>query len=193
MRDGGGDGGPLRWKVFGERTLYDQNRTSFGLTEVETPSGRRFEHPVTRYPTVAVGLVLDERERVLLYRRHRFVVDAAGWELPSGVVEPEEHAAVTAVRAVEEATGWRPASPMVHLMTFQPMVRAVAAQHELFLAEGATPVGDRSTEYCAGTDGECVEWVPLAAGPGRIAAGDVRDGGSLIGLLYLLALRAKRA
>jgi 8-oxo-dGTP pyrophosphatase MutT (NUDIX family) len=46
-------------------------------------------------------------ERVLLMRRHRFIVDRWVWELPGGYVDDGEGSGAAAAREVEEETGWR--------------------------------------------------------------------------------------
>ncbi|HEX5494035.1 MAG TPA: NUDIX domain-containing protein [Mycobacteriales bacterium] len=185
MRDASGEDTP-RSRVLGGRQVYGDGRVKLDLLDVEQPGGPRTEQVVVRLPRVALGVVLDEQERVLLRWRHRFVSDTFGWELPSSEVEPDEQAAVTAVRAVLGDTGWRPASPMVHLMTCAPVADRVDRPHELFLAEGADHVGGVEPP-------PRVDWIPLATVPDLARQGEITDCGSLIGLLYTLALRAKRA
>lgn len=187
MEPGGDDA--LRWTVVGTRPVYDDQQVRVDLAEVHPPGRDRGERRVVRLNRVAVGMVLDEQERVLMTWRHRFISDAFGWEVPAAQVEPEEHAAASAVRAVEEDTGWRPASPMWHLLTFQPVAGTVDAPHEVYLAEGAEPFPGAAR----GHPHQPVQWISLAAVPSLIERAQITDAASLVGLLYLTALRAKRA
>jgi 8-oxo-dGTP pyrophosphatase MutT (NUDIX family) len=98
----------LRTKVFGERMIYGNPWVRLMLVDIGPPDGRRFEHHVVRLQTVALALVLDDQDRVLMLWRHRFITDEWGWELPDGIVSAEEDPAGTAAREVEEETGWRP-------------------------------------------------------------------------------------
>ncbi len=170
--------------VFGERTLYVSRWVRLVLVDVETPDGRRFEHHVVRLARVAIAVVLDGEDRVLLMWRHRFVPDAWGWELPGGIVEDGEDAAAAAARETEEETGWRPGQ-LRPLTSFQPMVGMVDTPHDVFLAESATKVGEPTDQEEAGR----VEWVALADVPDLIEKGLVAGSGSLVGLLQVLALR----
>jgi len=188
-----------RSRVLNGRQVYSDGRLRLDKLDVESPEGPRTEQLVVRLPRVALGVVLDEQERVLLRWRHRFVTDTFGWELPSSDVEPDEQAAVTAVRAVLADTGWRPASPMVRLITCVPVADLIDRPHDLFLAEGADYIGNATGDTTGSTAGGAerppprVDWIPLAIVPDLARQGEITDCASLVGLLYTLSLRAKRA
>ena len=96
-----------RWKVFGSRSsLQESAGWTLEFFDVETPGGARFEHHVLRMQRVAVVLVIDDAERLLMLRRHRFIDDSWGWEVPVGIVEPTEEPMHAALREVREETGW---------------------------------------------------------------------------------------
>ena len=97
--------------------------------------------------------------------------------------EPE----VTAVREIEEETGYRPRS-IEHLVTFEPMIGMVRNAHHVFLARGAERVAE-PTEKNEGR----FEWVPLADVPKFIAEGKVVNSGTLIALLHVLAISGSSA
>lgn len=174
----------METQVFGERLLYDSRWVRLVLVDVQTPDGRRFEHHVVRLGRVALAVVIDDDDRVLLMWRHRFVTDAWGWELPGGIVEDDESSADAAARETEEETGWRPAD-LKPLVAYQPMVGMVDTPHELFVAHGATKVGEPTDLEEASR----VEWVPLTDVPALIKKGLVAGSGSLVGLLHVLATR----
>jgi 8-oxo-dGTP pyrophosphatase MutT (NUDIX family) len=172
-----------RWTIHGERIIDESRRLCLSIAEVELPDGVRFEQYVLRLPKAAVMVVLDDqRERVLMMWRHRFIIDRWVWELPGGYVDPEEDPAVTATREVEEETGWRPreARPLV---SFQPMLGSADAENLLFISYGAEHTGQRPDI----NEAQKVEWIALASVPELIARGDIAGAGSLVGLLHVLA------
>ena len=134
----------LRWRVHGERPIYENQWVRLTLVDVEPPAGDRFEHHVVRLQRVALAVVLDQDDRVLMMWRHRFATDEWGWELPGGIVEADEDGESTARREVEEETGWRP-RPLAHLVSFQPMPGMVDTPHEVYIGHGAERVGTRPT------------------------------------------------
>jgi 8-oxo-dGTP pyrophosphatase MutT (NUDIX family) len=152
-----------------------------GQVDVELPDGARFWHHVVRLHRAAMMVLMDGQDRVLLLWRHRFVQDRWGWELPGGLIDEGEEPAETAVRELEEETGYR-AGQVEHLITFQPMVGMVDSEHVVFTGRDPEKTGE-PTET---TEVERMEWVPLASVPGMIAAGEIWNSGTLVALLRLL-------
>lgn len=173
-----------RWKVFGERNLYDNPWVRLVQVDVEPPNGHRFWHHVVRLQTVAAAIVLDDQDRVLMLWRHRFVTDGFAWELPGGIVSGDEDGAATAVREVEEETGWRPTGQPEHLISFQPMPGMVDTPHEVYVIRGAEYVSEPTDAEEAGR----VEWISVSDIAGMIRRREVAGSGTLVGLLYFLAL-----
>jgi 8-oxo-dGTP pyrophosphatase MutT (NUDIX family) len=175
----------LRWQVHGERTLYDNRWVRLAQVDVTAPDGARWWHHVVRLQTVALAVVLDDRDRVLMLWRHRFAVDAFGWELPGGIVAAGESGVETAVRETVEETGWRPSGPGDPLISYQPMPGMVDTPHEVYLFRGAEHIGDPTDAEEAGRVG----WLPLTEVLTLVRRGEMAGSGSLVGLLYLLASR----
>jgi 8-oxo-dGTP pyrophosphatase MutT (NUDIX family) len=172
-----------RWTIHGERVVDESRRLRLSIADVELPDGVRFEQYVLRLPKAAMMVVLDEaRERVLMMWRHRFIVDRWVWELPGGYVDPEEDAAVTAAREVEEETGWRPCE-VRPLVSFQPMLGSADAENLLFVSHGAEHTGQPPDI----NETQKVEWISLTSVPELIERGDIAGAGSLVGLLHVLA------
>jgi hypothetical protein len=101
-------------------------------------------------------MVLDDAgERVLMMRRHRFIVDRWVWELPGGYVDDGEDPAAAAARELEEETGWRPLG-IEFVMSSQPMIGNADYPQDLYLARplraeraAASSTGCPSPVVCA--------------------------------------------
>jgi 8-oxo-dGTP pyrophosphatase MutT (NUDIX family) len=181
MTDQARDG--RRWNIAGERRVYDNEWVTVGLVDVQLPSGEQFEHHVVTLKPAAMTVVLDDsNEHVLMAWRHRFAPDVWNWELPGGLLDLGETPAETAAREVEEETGYR-ARSVEHIVTFEPNIGMVRNAHHVFLARGVEKVAEAS-ELNEGT----FEWVPLADVPALIHSQQIVNSGSLVGLLYVLAL-----
>ncbi|MFF4894300.1 NUDIX hydrolase [Micromonospora chersina] len=175
-----------RWTIHGERVVDDTRRAQLSIASVELPDGVRFEQYVIRAPRSAMVAVLDDRQRLLLMRRHRFVFDRWVWELPGGYVDDHEEPAFCAAREVEEETGWRPGD-VEPLLTFQPWVGTADAENLLFLSRGAKRIG-APTDV---NEAEQVAWIPLVEARELVNSGEIVGAGTVIAVLELVAREAR--
>ncbi|MFI2711225.1 NUDIX hydrolase [Micromonospora sp. NPDC018662] len=175
-----------RWTIHSERVVDDTRRARLSIAEVELPDGVRFEQYVIRAPRSAMVALLDDQERLLLMRRHRFVFDRWVWELPGGYVDGEEQPAACAVREVEEETGWRPQG-VEPLLSFQPWVGTADAENLLFLARQAEHIGTPVDV----NEAEQVAWIPLDEAYRLVARGEIVGAGTVIAVLELVARKAR--
>ena len=169
------------WNILGERLVDDTRRLRLSIADVELPDGVRFEQYVLRIPKAAMVVVVDDAKRVLMMRRHRFIVDRWVWELPGGYVDPDEDPAAAATREVEEETGWRPQS-IEPLASFQPMIGSADAENLLFWSDGAE-LSDSQPDI---NEAESIEWLPLSSVETKIASGEIIGAASIIGLLAVM-------
>ena len=172
-----------RWRTFGERTIYDSQWVWLGQVDVQMPNGERFWHHVVRLPRAAAMVLVDDQNRVLMLWRHRFVQDRWGWELAGGLIDVGEEPEQTAVRELEEETGYQ-AGRIDHLATYEPMVGMVTSEHVVFIGRDPERIGEPTDA----TEADRIEWVPLASVPALVASGQIWNSGTLIGLLGCMAL-----
>jgi 8-oxo-dGDP phosphatase len=172
---------PGRWRTFGERAIYESPGLHLGQIDVELPGGGRHWHHVVRLHQTAMLALVDDRNRVLLVRRHRIVPGRWGWEIPGGLVDEDEQPADATARELEEETGYR-AGHVEHVATFQPMPEMIDAEHFVYVGTNPERIGDPTSL------GEVarVEWVPLASVPQLIDAGEIWNAGSLVALSRVL-------
>lgn len=105
------------------------------------------------------------------------------WELPGGIIDAGETPEQTAGGEIEEETGYRPRA-LEHLVTFEPMIGMVESPHHVFLGRGAEYVGEPTEQ----TEMSHMEWTPLNQVPALIRDGLVKNSGTLVALLHVLAL-----
>lgn len=169
-----------KWRTFGERAIYESPEVWLGQVDVGLPSRERVWQHVVRLPR-AVSVVLLGQSGVLFVRRYRFIQERWGYELPGGWVDEGEDPRDAAVRELEEQTGYR-ADELEHLMTFQPVPETVDAEQVVFLGRNAQQVGEPIR-----SEGVEQEWLPLGSVIGLMAARQIWDAASVMGLLSYLA------
>jgi 8-oxo-dGDP phosphatase len=171
----------MQWKVHGERQIYANRWVNLWLVDVEQPDGRRWEHHVVRLRSLAAVVVMDDRQRVLMQWRHRFIPDMWGWEIPMGLIEEGEAPEQAAAREVEEETGWRPCG-LRQLVYAQPANGITDSEHFIFRADGAEYVGPPTER----NESDRIEWVPIAKIRSMIDRREIFSSASLLGLMYVL-------
>lgn len=175
-----------QWIIHGERVIDDSRRTVLSVATVQLPDETRFEQYVLRVPPSATVVVLDERDRVLLLHRHRFVIDRWVWELPGGYIDPAERPEAAAAREMLEETGWRPRS-IERLGSFQPMTSMIESENHLFLARGADDTGQPRDI----NEADEISWIDLHEAIAMTETGEIAGAGSVVGLLKTWAIRAR--
>ncbi|MEV7589896.1 NUDIX domain-containing protein [Streptomyces sp. NPDC089922] len=171
----------MRWRIHGERTVHDTPWVRLRSLDVEQPDGALVAYDVVRLRDLAVTAAVDDRQRVLMMWRHRFVTDTWAWELPMGLVEDGESPEAAAARELEEETGWRP-SALRELVYAQPAAGITDTQHFVFRADEVRRVGEPTER----NESDRVEWIPLAEVPGMIARREIVSGATLVGVMALL-------
>jgi 8-oxo-dGTP pyrophosphatase MutT (NUDIX family) len=177
--------GRAQWLIHGERLVDENPHIRVSLADVELPDGTTFTQYVFRMRRCVVVLVLDDQgSRLLLMRRHRFIIGKWVWELPGGYVDDGEDAAAAAVREAEEETGWRPRD-VRFVLSYQPMIGNADFPRDLYLARGADHMREPATDEAA-----AVCWVPLEEAAAMITSGEIAGAGTIIGVQHALMLRA---
>lgn len=158
------------------------------LVDVEAPEGSRFEYHVVELSPIAIALIVDEEDRVLLLWKYRFPVAQWGYEMPGGLVDDGEGAALAAARETAEESGHRVTGEAEHLLSIEPLPGQVRARVDVYLFRGAEHVGDPTDPEEVGD----VEWVDLARVPELVAQGKVLGAATATALLYYLSTRSSQ-
>ena len=172
------------FRQTGEQVIHEGWIMKLVRGEFEGPDGTRFERDIIRHPG-AVGVVAVDGPEVVLVRQYRPVMDDDLLEIPAGTRDhPGEAPEATARRELEEEIG-ATASSLEHLATYWVAPGVSDEKMYLYLATGLT-FGSRRLD---GIEEQhmTVERIALAEGPALIAAGEIVDAKSIVGLLLATA------
>jgi ADP-ribose pyrophosphatase len=159
------------------------------VDRVRIPNGTELELEMIRHPgAAAVVPLLSDGDAadptVLLIRQYRYAADGMVWEIPAGVLEPGEAPEACARRELREETG-ADAQRIEHLTTIFTTPGFTDERIHLFLATGirggtAAPNADELIETVA---------VPMSRALGMVRDGEIRDGKTVVALLYVAGFR----
>jgi ADP-ribose pyrophosphatase len=167
------------------RLIHDGRVVHLSVDLVRFPDGREGELEFIRHRGAsAVVPLLGEPEDpdpyVVLIRQYRYATGGVVYEIPAGIPEEGEGWEACARRELEEETGYRGAhfKPLTELFTTPGFTNELI---HFFLATGLTPgeVNRDEDEYI-----EVVN-IPFSEALALIQKGEIRDGKSVSGLLFV--------
>jgi ADP-ribose pyrophosphatase len=172
------------FRRISERQVHEGRAIDVVVAEFETPDGEIVERDVVRHPGAVSVVPLDGDEFVLV-RQYRAPAEADLLEIPAGKRDvPGEPPGDTALRELAEEVGLTTSVPLVLLSEFYNSVGFSDEYSHVFLATDLEPVPlDRQ-----GPEEQhmTIERWPVDAVAGAIAAGEIKDAKTVIGLLAAL-------
>lgn len=169
------------FRQLGERQIWRGHVLTLVEASFEAPDGERFDREVVRHPGAVSVVAVDDGGRAVLVRQFRAALNAELLEIPAGKRDVDgESPELTAERELAEEVALR-AGRLELLAEFYNTPGFCDERAFVYLARDLSPV-DGSLQ---GPEERhlTVERVALADVPARIAAGDLVDAKSIIGLL----------
>lgn len=171
----------LGWETLDRETAYTCPGFDVIHEAVRLPDGTITDFDYLSEPPAVVVLPFTPDEELVVVEEWRQAVDRVSRGLPAGSVEPSDDGlGEAASRELEEETGYE-AGELEHLISVEPANGLLDSVHHHFVARDCTPTGERDHD-----DDESirVDTTSLPALKTAIAAGDVRDGRTVVGVLY---------
>lgn len=170
-----------RARLIRSQTLYEGRVVRLKLDDVIEPGGVRATREVVVHSGSVVVMPCLADGRVVLVRQFRHAVGRSLWELVAGGLKSGERALPAARRELLEETGYR-ARKFELLLRFFPSPGFLSEEMHLVQARDLTlakaqPEEDERIEVGRFSRPELGQ---------MIASGTIRDGKTLIGLLWLL-------
>lgn len=168
-----------------DEVLHDGFVVKLCRSTFEAPDGTRFDRDVVRHPgAVSVVPLLDDGTLVMV-RQYRAAIDSLVLEIPAGKRDvPGEAPEVTAARELVEEVGMS-AGRLEHLAVFHNSIGFSDEESHVYLGTRLEPAEmDRQ-----GIEEQHMEivHVPLSDAAAMIAAGEITDAKTVIGLTLTLA------
>jgi ADP-ribose pyrophosphatase len=169
-----------RLRVLDSRTLYHGRVLTLKVDEVIEPSGVRAAREVVVHRGSVVVLPRLADGRIVLVRQYRYAVRQSLWELVAGGLDARETVLAAARRELTEETGYH-SRRMRHMLSYYPSPGFLSERMHLVEARDLTlakaqPEEDERIEVGRFRESELRR---------MMASGEICDGKTLVGLLWL--------
>lgn len=172
------------------RRVYTGRIVSLDIDTVQYPDGSTGELEMLRHSgaSAVVPFLSDpagDDPQILLLRQYRYAAEGYLYEIPAGRLDPGEDPLACARRELREETGCD-AAEVEFLTTFLTTPGFTDERIHIFMATGltqgeATREADEFLETCP---------MPLSRALGMVKSGEINDGKTIIGLLFVAGFKA---
>jgi len=171
-------------KTIESKLIYKGRIVNLRDDTVQLPNGRKTNREIIEHKDVVAVVALDEEDNVLLVKQYRKPVEKALLEIPAGGVEHDEDANASALREMQEETGYLPRQLKKIGGVYASPGYCTEFLH-LYLATDLVP------SKLKGDDDEHIELirVPLSGIPQLISSGKICDAKSVAALLTVITDR----
>ena len=164
----------------GERQGWQGRVVSLTVAEIRAPDGSIYEREIIRHPGAAVMVPIDGQE-VIMVRQYRAAVNREMLEIPAGKLDSQdEPPELTARRELEEEIGKR-AGRLELLAVFHNSPGFSDEITHCYLATELTDTDRRP--HSIEEQHMAIERIMLADVPDLVAAGELVDAKSIVGLM----------
>ncbi|MEH7664858.1 NUDIX hydrolase, partial [Bacillus velezensis] len=96
----------LEEKTLAKKKLYDGKVIDLYLEDVELPNGKTSKREIVKHPGAVAVLAVTEEGKIILVNQFRKPLERTIVEIPAGKLEEGEEPEHTALRELEEETGY---------------------------------------------------------------------------------------
>ncbi len=159
------------------RPIYHGVIVNLGLETTRLPNDEILAMEIVRHPGGAVIVAIDKKDRVCVIRQFRHAAGGWIWELPAGIIDPNEEIEITAARELKEETGceaknWHSLGSILTTPGF------CDERLHLFLVTDLT-IGDTAHEQHEFIE---LHWLPISEVEKMIMSGEMDDAKSIVAI-----------
>lgn len=169
----------LEEKTMKSEKIYEGKIINLRIDTVELPDKKYSKREIVEHPGSVVIIAIKDNDSLLLVRQFRKSIEKTILELPAGKIELNEEPKVTALRELEEETGYS-ANKLEFLFEIFPSPGIIDERMFFFLARDLYKInGDKDyDEYLTLKSYKIDQLMQM------VNRGEIKDGKTLISILY---------
>lgn len=168
-------------KTIASESIYDGHIISVQVDEVELPDGKRAKRELVKHSGAVAILPITHEGKLVLVRQFRKVLERTIVEIPAGRIEVGEEPKITAIRELEEETGYG-ANKFSFIQSFATSPGFADEIIHLFLAEELYKIENPAD----GDEDEFIELleVTIKEAEAMVVSGEIFDAKTAFAVLY---------
>ena len=168
-------------KTLTSKTIYDGNIISLKLEEVELPDGKLALREIVRHSGAVALIPITNEGKMILVKQFRKSLDRTLIEIPAGRIEIGEDPNETALRELEEETGYG-AQKVTYIQSFATSPGFADEVIHLYLAEELFVIENPAE----GDEDEFIELfeVTIEEAEKMVVSGEIYDAKTAFAVLY---------
>jgi ADP-ribose pyrophosphatase len=168
-------------KTLSSQTIYEGKIISLRLEEVELPDGNRAKRELVQHPGAVALIPITNEGKIILVKQYRKSLNRTLIEIPAGRIEVGEDPKITALRELEEETGYG-ARKVTYIQSFATSPGFADEIIHLYLAENLYEIENPA----AGDEDEFIELLEATIDEAEqmVAAGDIYDAKTAFAVIY---------
>lgn len=168
-------------KTLSSKTIYDGKIISLTLEEVELPDGNRAQRELVQHSGAVALIPLTDDGKLVLVKQYRKSLNRTLIEIPAGRIEVGEEPEVTAIRELEEETGYG-AHQVTYIQSFATSPGFANEIIHLYLAENLYKIDNPA----AGDEDEFIELLEVTIDEAEqlVASGEIYDAKTAFAVIF---------
>lgn len=132
----------LKEKTISKEQIFSGRIIDLFVEDVELPNGDTSKREIIKHPGAVAIIAVTDEEKIVMVRQYRKALEKAIVEIPAGKLEKGEEPMETAIRELEEETGYR-SQQLKPLISFYTSPGFADELVHIFIAEGLTKITNR--------------------------------------------------
>lgn len=177
---------PFVEKTIRTKKIFSGNIISVQVDDVLLPNGKESKREIVKHPGAVAIIPVTKDGNIIFVKQFRKPLERSLIEIPAGKIEENEDPEITAVRELEEETGFT-TDTLTHVASFYTSPGFADEIIHLYYTDQLQPL----TERVEGDEDEFVEIVELSLEEAEQNVRDkkIYDAKTMYALLYIKLLR----
>jgi len=175
-------------KTIRTKDIFTGRIISVQVDDVLLPNGKQSKRELVKHPGAVAVIPVTKEEKIVFVEQYRKPLERSLVEIPAGKIEENEEPAVTAVRELEEETGYT-TDTLTYVDSFYTSPGFANEIVHLYYTDNL----EKITEQVVGDEDEFVELIELSLEEAEqyVKEKKIHDAKTMYALLYIKLMRKR--